>query len=181
MPPLAQPVLEKERPLDFATRQREQPCPGWASNRCANCDCPWYVDPPRMIAPKGATLQGRQIVWEQPHPDDIREIERQRAQRRAVSMMRSATEGQKSGRGYAMAALRGEAQNIINDGRHNDQINISAYKLRKYVQQGGLTEQEVAQTVWDASYEPGYEQQIIGTIASGLGISKADVMRLVNR
>ena len=80
-----------------------------------------------------------------------------------------------------MAALRGEAQNIINDGRHNDQINISAYKLRKYVQQGGLTEQEVAQTVWDASYEPGYEQQIIGTIASGLGISKADVMRLVNR
>jgi hypothetical protein len=185
----------------------EQPCPGFASGKCATCDCPWYTPPPpieckcsppgthfpAVYAPKGAAAFGvygggchvgmdtRGVMpWEEIHPDDMRELERERAAREAKRMIQQAT-GERTGKGYVLAALRGEAQNIIDAARTNNQINISTFKLRKkYVDSGDLTIDEVAQTIYDAAFERGYERQIVGTIASALGISTGEVRRLVN-
>lgn len=152
-------------------------CPGWAYSLCAKCACPRF-ERPRMVAPKGALLDNCVSPWEVAHPEDIREEGRRRAVWMAESEARRLAGGPR--KSYLLAALNDEARNIIGDGRHNDQINRSAYKLRrKYVDSGDLTQAEVAQSIYAAAWERGYHRQIVGTIASALGVSRSDVEQMV--
>lgn len=106
----------------------ETQCPGFVSGQCATCDCPWITDRPPMVAAPGAMFQqgpDRAIFpWQEPHPDDVAELKRRDNQRAARRMMERAT-GHQPGKGYVLAALYGEAQNIIDGRRRNDQINRS--------------------------------------------------------
>jgi hypothetical protein len=93
---------------------------------------------------------------------------------------------QTQGRGYQLAALRGEAEKVseARKGTRNCDLNAYTYKLRKkYVDNGDLTKAEVAQAMFDAATKCGHVRDkgastTIGTIASGLGIPKSELQWL---
>lgn len=89
----------------------------------------------------------------------------------------------KSGtRGDAHARLRGVAEHVSKqtEGVTNNALNWAAHKMRGPVASGELTIHEVRDALWNACITNGYiqrdgENQTLATIASGLGVSKADL------
>lgn len=89
----------------------------------------------------------------------------------------------RTGRGYELAALRGECEKVAKaiHGSRNMSLNAYTFKLRKkYVDRGELTNDEVAQAMFDAAQKCGLVRDkgasaVVASIASGLGISKSEL------
>lgn len=147
--------------------RREQPqptsvetaCPGWASNRCATCDCWLQPRPPKqLVAHKGAlfdgTYRGNKLPsWMDPHPDDVRELQRQNDIRMARRQMRWATEGptpEGDKRRRALGILKW-AETVkwpnIPVGSRDETIRDAIYCLGALVNEDLLTRDEVLDTI----------------------------------
>jgi hypothetical protein len=108
------------------------------------------------------------------------------AQRRRRAKWRNIAHPEGRGRGYHLAALRGEAGKVAEslDGTRNHKLNAYTFKLRKkYVDDGNLTNDEVAQAMYDAAIACGYVRTdgrgaTISSIASGLGIGTSELQWL---
>ncbi|CQD10660.1 hypothetical protein BN000_02203 [Mycobacterium europaeum] len=82
-----------------------------------------------------------------------------------------------------MTALDREAEKVAKapGGTRNDALNMWTYKLRKkYVDNGDLTKDEVAQAMFDAAKKCRHlrddgRSMVVGTIASALGIGAGDL------
>ena len=137
----------------------ETVCPGWASNRCATCDCWLQPKPPKqLVAHRGALFDGtyrgnRLPAWMNPHPDDVRELQRQRDIRMAKRQMRWATEGPTEmgdKRRRALGVLKwAETKRWahIPVGLRDTQISYAIYYLGALVNEGWLTRDEVLDTI----------------------------------
>lgn len=92
------------------------------------------------------------MAWETPHPDDIREMERQRAARMARRMMRLASEGVKPAgdkRRRALGVLKW-AENkwaATPVGQRDEAIKDAIYFLGAFVNEDWLTHDEVLDTI----------------------------------
>jgi hypothetical protein len=93
----------------------------------------------------------------------------------------------RKGRAYQLAALAGEAAKVAErlPGGRNHDLNAYTYKLRKkYVDNGDLTKDEVARAMFDAAVKCGHVRDdgasmAVGSIASGLGVSKDELQWLM--
>lgn len=127
---------------------------------------------PSMMAPRGALFaeNGHAIFpWEEPHPDDIRERDRQRVERRAKwqGVKRQAVHGVTP---RALKALHDECDALARtpEGSRNSQANTSAFNLAQLVAMGELPEYLAMAELWAATMETGLpEAEARRTLRSG--------------
>lgn len=80
-----------------------------------------------------------------------------------------------NGDDYALAALKGEVDNVkqtpIGVGQRNNALNTAAFKLRKFIEKGALNGNDVADQLFNAAMSINMnEKEAIKTIKSGLGV-----------
>jgi hypothetical protein len=122
--------------------------------------------------PKFARFGHNPFPWEEPNPV----WEALQAAKRLVTRPRV------KGKTNAHNALRGAAKFLAETsaGRRNTVLNWAAHAMRKHVAARSLTIYEVRDALRDACITNGHlqddgEDMVLGSIASGLGISKADL------
>ncbi|MGV0772290.1 hypothetical protein [Mycobacterium syngnathidarum] len=134
-----------------------------------------------MIAPRGSLLgSGSIFPWTNPHPEDVAELERQRAERKAKWENVTHRPKVNGVTARAMKALRDECDGLARTttGYRSDHLNRAAFNLGQLVGMGELPEELVVEGLTAASHANNHitddgERAIHRSIASGLESGKA--------